>query len=308
MGRKKVICLLVVIALLTGMQSLAIQAVKIKKSVSDSEVYSYIIKEGYDIVRNDCLIKMERTSYCLSLETLCSDGLELNIHVLLQNIRRKAYSVSINAEKNCIEEIYLTPKKHTIMQIDILHDSDDKSIKLHIVMMCMGTEDAKLFDIVVTMKEHFTEHSFQVSFLNNLMIRLLLFVVTIFGFYLYEGYFCISWTMYIIHWDMSFEDNIKQYSKISTSFIRAERKEYILQLLILADRMYLTLNGKWILKHCNIITYGANRSKKTGYSINSHLPEEGLNEATINKYIQEQENYNIMQKNLNSKEYEESFK
>lgn len=278
------------------MQSLAIQEVKIKKSVSDSKVYSYISKEDDDIVRNNSLIKMERTSYYLSLEAPCLDDLELNIHVLLHDISRKAYRVLINAEKKCVKEIYLTPKKYTIMQIAILNDFDDKNIKLHIVMMCMGTEEAKLFDVVVTMEEHITKHSFQVSFLNKLMMRLLLFVVTIFGLYFYEGYFCISWSVYIIHWDTPFEDKIKQYSKIyhSTSFIRAERKKCISQSLILADWMYLKLNGKWILKHCNIIIYGANGSKKARYSISSHFPQEGSNEATINKYIQEQENYDIM--------------
>ncbi len=275
MKRKKAICLLAVIAFLTGMQPLAIQTVKMKKPVSGAEAYIYITKEEYNIVRNNNLIKMERNSYCLSLETFCLDGLELNIHVLLQDIGKKAYRISINAEKQCVEEIYLTPKKYTTMQIAILNDFDNKNIKLHIGMMCTGMEDAKLFDVVVTMGEHITEHSFQVSFLSKLMMRILLFVVIIFGLYFYEGYFCISQTMYIIHWGTSFKDNMKQCSKIfhSTPFIRAEREKCIQQSLILAEQMYLTLNGKWILlKHCNIITYDANRSKKAGYSINSHLP------------------------------------
>lgn len=310
MRRKKVIYLLAVIALLTGMQSLAIQAVKMKNSVNESEVYSYITKEENDIVGNNSLMKMEKTSYYLSLEIRFLDDLELNIHVLLQDNNWKAYRVIINAEKKCVKGMYLTPKKHIIMQIAILNGFDDKSIKLHIVMMCMNTEDTKLFDVVVIMEEHSTEHSFQVSFFNRLMMRLLLFMVTIFDLYFYEGYFYIRWSVYIIHRDTPFEDNIKQHGKIfhSTSFIRAARKECILQSLILADWMYSKLNGKWILKHCNIIIHGVTRCKKAGCLISSHGPQEGLNEAARNQYIQERENYDIIQKNLNLKEYEEPFK
>lgn len=292
------------------MRSLAMQAVKMKNLVNDSEVYSYITKEENDIVGNNSLMKMERTSYYLSLEIRFLDDLELNIHVLLQDINWKTYRVIINTEKKCEKGIYLTPKKHTIMQIAILNGFDDKNIKLHIVMMCMDTEVAKLFAVVVIMEEYITKHSFQVSFLNRLMMRLLLFIVTIFGLYFYKGYFYISWSVYIIYWDTPFEDNIKQHDKIfhSTSFIRAERKECILQSLILTDWMYLKLNGKWILEHCNIIIHGINRCKKAGCSISSHFPQEGLNEEARNQYIQEQENYDIMQKNLNLKKYKEPFK
>ena len=69
------------------------------------------------------------------------------------------------------------------------------------------------------------------------------------------------------------------------------------------------LNGKSELmifnRHANLkYKFGNRHFWSEGYYINSV----GLNEATIKKYIQDQEKYDIMQDKLSVKDYENPFK
>lgn len=263
MKRKKAICLLAVMAMLTGMRSLTIQTIKMKKPISSVEVYSYTTEDEYNTVGNIDLKKIEKASY-LSLKKLCLNEFELSIHILLQE---KAYTENINAKKKYVEEIYVISKEYT--NIATLNDCNDKNIDLNIIMIYMSMESTQLLNVVVIMREYILECPYQFSFLSEQMVRIVLFAVNIFELCFYEGYCCVSQLVYIIRKYLSFKNNMKQYKKIRhfTLFAIKEREGCIQQLLIQTDWGCLASNKKRIEKRC-IIIYDANKISVVMFYIN----------------------------------------
>ena len=92
------------------------------------------------------------------------------------------------------------------------------------------------------------------------------------------------------------------------------KKDHIHMLVSIPPKMSVSsfmgyLKGKSALmifdRHANLkYKFGNRHFWSEGYYVSTV----GLNEATIKKYIQDQENYDIMQDKLSVKEYEDPFK
>ena len=93
-----------------------------------------------------------------------------------------------------------------------------------------------------------------------------------------------------------------------------DQKDHIHMLVSIPPKMSVSsfmgyLKGKSVLmifdRHANLkYKFGNRHFWSEGYYVSTV----GLNEAAIKKYIQDQENYDIMQDKLSVKEYEDPFK
>ena len=142
------------------------------------------------------------------------------------------------------------------------------------------------------------EHPIQLFPTDGLMVGIFFFVGVMINLYLYNEYLRVSQSVNDAHGDAAFEDNMKQYNKeflynpkvvakvegkkVTDRYApyneehkrvlkhtpgRNAIEECQKQALILADGLFLALDGKWTQRNWNIIVFGASGAGKTRYFI-----------------------------------------
>ena len=169
---------------------------------------------------------------------------------------------------------------------------------LHLGVVYREMDEPTLFGALAEFATHMVEQPFKLFPTDGLMVGILFFVGVMINLYLYNEYLRVSQSVNDAHGDAAFEDNMKQYNKeflynpkvvakvegkkVTDRYApyNEEHKRVLKhtpgkkaieecqkQALILADGLFLALDGKWTQRNWNIIVFGASGAGKTRYFI-----------------------------------------
>lgn len=169
---------------------------------------------------------------------------------------------------------------------------------LHLGVVYREMDEPTLFGALAEFATHMVEHPFKMFPTDGLMVGIFFFVGVMINLYIYNEYLRVSQSVNDAHGDAAFEENMKQYNKeflynpkvvaqvegkkVTDSYApyNEEHKRVLKhtpgkkaieecqrQALILADDLFLALDGKWTQRNWNIIVFGASGAGKTRYFI-----------------------------------------
>lgn len=169
---------------------------------------------------------------------------------------------------------------------------------LHLGAVYKQMEEPMLFGALAEFANHMVEQPFQLFPTDTLMVGIFFFIGVMIDLYLYNEYLRISQSVNDAHGDAAFEENMKQYNKeflynpkivakvegkkVTDRYApyNEEHKRVLKhtpgkkaitecqkQALILADDLFLALDGKWTQRNWNIMVFGASGAGKTRYFI-----------------------------------------
>lgn len=169
---------------------------------------------------------------------------------------------------------------------------------LHLGVVYKQMEEPTLFGALAEFANHMVEQPFQLFPTDTLMVGIFFFIGVMIELYLYNEYLRISQSVNDAHGDAAFEENMKQYNKeflynpkivakvegkkVTNRYApyNEEHKRVLKhvpgkkaiiecqkQALILANDLFLALDGKWTQRNWNIMVFGASGAGKTRYFI-----------------------------------------
>lgn len=165
---------------------------------------------------------------------------------------------------------------------------------LHLGVAYRQMDDPQLFGALMEFTVHMAEHPFELFPSDWLMVGMFSFAGVMICLYLYNDYLRVSQSVYDAHGDAAFEDDIRQYNKefVYHPGVAAEvegktvtdryapyNEEHKRVLrhepgkkakevcksrsLILAEELYLCVDGRWTQRNLNVMVYGASGAGKT---------------------------------------------
>lgn len=89
---------------------------------SADEMLEIVKENGYKIIENYETKKTEETSCQLFVETVCPEGFGLNTYVMLVDIHANIYRISLSAENDHKDKIYLAPGEYRLGGVAVYDD------------------------------------------------------------------------------------------------------------------------------------------------------------------------------------------
>ncbi len=89
---------------------------------SADEMLEIVKENGYRIIENYETKKTEETSCQLFVETVCPEGFGLNTYVMLVDIHANIYRISLSAENDHKDKIYLAPGEYRLGGVAVYDD------------------------------------------------------------------------------------------------------------------------------------------------------------------------------------------